>query len=91
MRKAAGRSQRDQPKEERYIRTVNWRWKTWDGVEHEDYRDIHRMCWPRTRVAAPAIELTVLDQDGRRFLAAPAYPNLPQHYDAIRHTVKPAP
>ena len=78
---------RDQPKEERYIRTVSWRWKTWDGTEHEDYRDIHRMCWPRTRIAAPAVELTVLDQDGRRFLAAPAYPNLPKHHEAIRHAV----
>lgn len=78
---------RDQPKESRYIRTVSWRWKTWDGAEHEELRDICRMCWPRTRIPAPGIEITVLGHDGKIFLAAPAYSNTSDQHDALRHAV----
>ena len=78
---------RDRPKEDRYVRTVSWRWTTWDGMEHEDYRDIFRSCWPRTRLPAPAVELTILDQDGQSYLAAPSYPNVPEQHEAIRHAV----
>ena len=78
---------RDQPKEERYIRTVSWSWTTYDGETHEDFRDIHRMCFPRTRVAAPAVELMVLDQGGQAYLAAPAYSNTSDRHDDIRHAV----
>ena len=38
---------KDLPKESRYIRTVRWTWTTWDGEEHEDYRDIYRECYQR--------------------------------------------
>jgi hypothetical protein len=37
---------RDLPKQDRFIRTVSWRWKQWSGrhesEEREEFRDIYR-------------------------------------------------
>jgi len=49
--------QRDQPKEKRYVRTIYWRWKQWDGEEQEDSRDIFRLCYPRELMPPPADEI----------------------------------
>lgn len=81
------RVHRDRPKEDRYVRTVSWSWRTWDGAEHEDFRDIHRACFPRTRIEAPAVELTIVKQGKDTYLAAPAYSNDVDRHDDIRHAV----
>src|SRR5690348_16274609 len=49
---AVGREEirRDLPKENRYVRTVYWRWRQWAGryryEDHEDFRDQYRDCYP---------------------------------------------
>ena len=78
---------RDRPKERRFVRAFTWRWTTWDGVQHDDTRDIYRDCWQRSRVPPPAIELTIVEQGGESFLVAPSYRNEPGQHGAIRHAV----
>jgi len=82
---------RDQPKEERYIRTVRWEWKQWSGrgqyKQCEDFRDIHRLCYPRSPLPAPGIELTYLEKGAKAFIAAPAYRNQNGNHDAALHVV----
>ena len=69
----------DQPKESRYIRTVRWRWTQWAGrdqtKEMEEERDIFRDCYPRELVTPPAIELSVVECDGDRFITSPTIEN----------------
>lgn len=82
---------RDQPKEQRYVRTVRWRWKQWAGrgsyEEHEDFRDIYRDCYPRTQRSSPGIELTYVEQDENTYVVAPALRNLPSNHDKIGHSI----
>ena len=82
---------RDQPKEERYIRTVRWRWKQWAGggqlEEHEDFRDIFRMCYSRSEVSAPGVELTYLERDGKIYVVAPALRNLNEMQVSMLHSI----
>lgn len=82
---------RDLPKEERYIRTVSWRWKQWAGrnqtEEREEFRDINRECYPRSPVPPPGVELTFLDSDGARLLIAPLMDNVPEQVEAIGHVI----
>lgn len=82
---------RDQPKEQRYVRTVRWRWKQWAGrgnfEEHEDFRDIYRDCYPRTQRPSPGIELTYVEQDGNTYVIAPALRNLPSNHEQIGHSI----
>jgi hypothetical protein len=79
---------RDLTKEERYIRTVSWRWKQWAGrdrtEEREEFRDINRECYPRTLVPPPGVELTFLDCDGGRLLIAPLMKNVPEQFEGKR-------
>jgi hypothetical protein len=82
---------KDQPKESRYIRTVQWRWHQWAGrhhyEEHEDFRDIYRDCYPRDLLPPPAVELTYVEQNGRRLVISPAYKNRPEEYECIGHGI----
>lgn len=82
---------RDKPKEERYIRTVSWRWKEWRGrgsyEEREEFRDIYRACYPRSLIPPPGIELTYLEHNGRKLLVGPTLMNEPVAYPDIRHAV----
>ena len=82
---------RDEPKEERYVRTVSWRWKQWAGGGHteerEEFRDIYRLCYPRTHVPPPSLELTYIEHGGRRLLVGPALTNEPAAHEAIAHAV----
>lgn len=84
-------TQRDQPKEERYVRTVRWTWKQWAGrgqyEEHEDFRAIYRSCYPRLEVSAPGIELTYVKRDGNAYLIAPALRNLDDTHPNILHSI----
>lgn len=74
---AAGREKvrRDLPKENRYVRTVHWRWRQWAGryryEEHDDFRDQYRNCFPREHVPPPSIELTYIEQNGQRLIVSP--------------------
>lgn len=78
---------RDLLKESRYIRTVSWRWTEWNGDEHEDFRDIHRDCYPRDFVVPPAIELTFLETGGRRLIVSPLLAHEPSTRDLAKHTI----
>lgn len=85
------RVHRDQPKEERYVRTVHWTWKQWAGrgqyEEHEDFRDIFRLCYPRSEVPAPGVELTFLEKDGKAHVVTPALRNLDDQHDSALHSI----
>jgi len=82
---------RDEPKEQRYIRTVSWRWKQWAGRnqtdEREEFRDINRDCYPRSLVPPPGIEVTYLEVDGKRLMVAPLLKNEPGQVEAIGHAI----
>jgi hypothetical protein len=74
---AVGREmvRRDLPKENRYVRTVRWRWRQWAGrysyEEHEDFRDQYRECYHREQVPPPSVELTYVEQNGQRLIVSP--------------------
>lgn len=58
------------PREERYVRTVLWKWAEWHGKtshEREEERDIYRSCYQRDVIPPPAHELkyTVLKETVR--------------------------
>lgn len=82
---------RDQPKEERYIRTVSWNWREYRGrgdyEEMEEFRDIYRKCYPRDQVPAPSIEITRVTVEGRHFIVSPVLSNDAAHQDGARHTI----
>lgn len=82
---------RDQPKEERYIRTVSWKWREYRGrgdyEEMEDFKDIYRMCYPREWLAAPAVEVALVSIEGRRFIVSPVLTNNVALHDGARHTI----
>ena len=82
---------RDQPKEERYVRTVRWTWKQWAGrgqyEEHEDFCDIYRMCFPRSAISAPGVELTYLQKGGKTYVLAPALRNLDDQRVGALHSI----
>jgi hypothetical protein len=82
---------RDQGLEKRFVRTIRWRWKQWSGKdqfeEMEDDRDIYRDCYPRDFVEPPSIELTYVEEKGRRMIVSPAFKKIPQNYDRIRHVI----
>ncbi|PZQ45942.1 MAG: hypothetical protein DI556_21645 [Rhodovulum sulfidophilum] len=82
---------RDLPKEERYIRTVSWRWKQWAGRDHteerEEFRDINRECYPRTLVPPPGVELTYVEADDKRLLLVPLMENVPGQVETIGHAI----
>ena len=82
---------RDEPKEERYITTVRWRWKQWAAggsvEECEDFRDVYRKCFPRTEIPAPGLELTYMERDGQPYLVGPVLHNTPKNHVGIRHAI----
>jgi hypothetical protein len=66
---------RDQPMETAY-RTVQWSWREWHGdtpVDQTDWRDVPFQRYPRTRVPAASLELTLAtDAGGNEVIVAPA-------------------
>lgn len=86
---AEGRWQvhRDLPKEDRYIRTVSWTWKEWGGTEHTEFRDITRLCYQRTLITPPGIEMTYLRHGGQAYLVSPALSNTTQNEAALLHAI----
>lgn len=88
---AEGRWVRDykSPKENRYIRTIEWSWKQWAGrghvEEHTEYRDIYRMCYPRDLVPPPSFEIMFIQSDGRKLIASPELTNIVSEDDTNKH------
>lgn len=44
---------KDLPKENRYINTVYWEWKLWNGDWQGKYCDIYKNCYPRESITPP--------------------------------------
>lgn len=90
---AVGREtvRRDLPKENRYVRTVRWRWRQWAGRyrhdEHEDFRDQYRDCYPREQVPPPSVELTYVEQNGQRLIVSPVLTHLEAENELNKHVV----
>lgn len=82
---------RDRPKEDRYVRTIRWSWKTWRGrndyEEHEDFKDIYRECYPRTFEAPPGSELTYMEAGGAAYVVATPLRNSEANRETIRHVI----
>lgn len=78
---------RDQPKKSRYIRTTFWQWQTWDGEQHEDFRDIYRDCYPRELIEPPSVQVIYRELDGRRLIASPLLVNTPESGDHNKHVI----
>lgn len=72
------------PKEERYIRTISWSWTDWQGNQYEDFKDINRLCYPRTLISPPGEEITYSEIAGEAYLVSRAFKNLPADHEAIR-------
>ena len=49
---------KDQPKEPRFIRTMEWELTDWGGNVHYGTNDIYKDCYPRTFIEPPSIEIT---------------------------------
>lgn len=54
---------KDEPKEQRYIRTIEWSWEQWaagGGTEtHTDFKDIYRECYKRKHVLPPSLTISL--------------------------------
>lgn len=87
----AWRVMRDQPKEPRYIRTVQWTWRQWTGgghsEEHTEFRDIFRDCYPREFVSPPSLELTYREVEGRGIITSAEFENLEVLHPLNKHAI----
>jgi hypothetical protein len=90
---AVGREKvrRDQAKENRYVRTVRWRWRQWAGryryEDHEDFRDQYRDCFPREQVPPPSVELTYVEQSGQGLIVSPVLTHRKADAELNKHIV----
>jgi hypothetical protein len=78
---------KDLPKENRYIRTIYWRWREWSGKERGDYRDIYQDCYPREHIDAPVEELTLVEHDGRKLIVSALLKNNDQQLNRTTHVI----
>ena len=82
---------RDQPKEERYITTIEWSWEQWQpggGTETvTDYKAIYRWCYPRTFISPPAIELAFIIAGGDSFIVSDEMVWSSDTAEAVQHAV----
>ena len=83
---------KDQPMEERVTHQTQWSWTQWRGryqrEERTEIRDVTKLCYPRTFVGPPAIELTVvLSEDGTSIVTAPLMSIDASGEDACVHVV----
>lgn len=80
---------KDQPLVSRVVGQRVWRWKEfrgrYDSIDREKIIDDERLCYPRTFLAPPALEMSVQLVAGRRRLIT----ELPEHSDPdlLRHAV----
>src|SRR5690606_2846624 len=72
---AIGRWQalKDQPKEDRYIHTIEWSWEQYTGgggtETVTENRDIYRKCYRRLLVPPASVELSVAEVDGIKYVS----------------------
>jgi hypothetical protein len=78
---------RDRPKESRYIRTTFRQWQTWDGEQHEDFKDIYRDCYPRELIEPASVQLTCRHPNGRSLVTSPLLINAPENRDHNKHVI----
>jgi len=85
------RVHRDQPKESRYITTLEWSWQQWKGRGDTEtiteFRDVYRECYPRTFLAPPAVELYPVNLKGERIYVSPVLFHDEPKLALILHTV----
>lgn len=72
------------PKEDRYIRTISWSWTDWQGNKYEEFKDINRLCYPRTLISPPAEEITYSKIGSEAYLTSQTFKNVPDDHEAIR-------
>lgn len=82
---------KDQPMETAY-RQVDWHWTEWHGpyerIEQSKIVDVPYKRYPRSFIAPPAIELTIVKgQAGKLFLTAPIYKNIDQNKEILKHII----
>lgn len=82
---------RDQPKESRYITTIEWTWEQWSGPDQSetmtDFKEIYRDCYPRTFVEPPSAELTYHDAAGLPVLISPELIWKQDNREHVRHVI----
>lgn len=86
---AEGRWQalKDLPKETRYIRTIWWRWTTWDGDEHEEFKDVFRECYQRDLIPPPAVELSYIESGEGNFIISSVLERRSEQAELTLHTI----
>ena len=50
---------KNMPKAKRFIRTIYWEWKLYNGEWQSDYRDIYKYCYPKEYIEPYEIEMTL--------------------------------
>lgn len=56
------------PKEERYIRTIQWSWKEWGNDEIQTaFKDIYRECYQRDYILPPSFTISLMELDGEDY------------------------
>lgn len=81
---------KDLPREERYVRTVMWKWKEWHGKsthEVEEERDIYRSCYQRDIIPPPAHELKYVVLDGTARVVSKSFVKNNATLDDIQHGI----
>ena len=67
----------DLPKERRYIRTIEWSWKQWNGpnkfVTQTADRPIYKECYPRDFIPPTSLELTVATDKEVQFITSETF------------------
>lgn len=78
---------RDQPKERRFVRSVFWQWKTWNGDEYSDIKDVFRDCYPRTLVPPPSVQVSYRELGSCRIIASPLLTKHAGHRVQNKHVI----
>jgi hypothetical protein len=81
---------KDLPREERYIRTVMWKWTEWHGKsshEREEERDIYRSCYRRDMIPPPAHELEYVTADNTSRIVSKFFTKSNPSMGDIRHGI----
>ena len=72
-------------------RTVEWHWTEWHGrdrVERSDFRDVPYLRYPRTPVAPPGLEVTIVsDAQGNKVARAPLIHNWRKNETLLVHAI----
>lgn len=67
-------TRKDQPKESRYITTIEWTWEQWSGrgstESVTENRDIFRDCYPREFSSPPCEEVSWITHEGNKLITS---------------------